>query len=173
MIDVTEHFGLARKLARRYEHFAAKYCGYAVEFDDLFQAACIALLSAARSFRPDAGYRFSTYAWFAIRNAMYRELHQARRLARSGATRHALLSDPADYSVSDDDVNEREALVAELLAELPEHERVVIRARYLEPERPTLAAVGQRYGVTKQRVEQLQARALRRMRRHVEAAVHE
>lgn len=52
---VSENTGLVHSLARRFYHVGAEY-------DDLFQAGCIGLLKALRSFDLSMGTAFSTYA---------------------------------------------------------------------------------------------------------------
>jgi len=58
------------------------------------------------------------------------------------------------------------AIVRKLLSSLPERSRVVLEARFglgTSPERVTLESIGQRYGITRERVRQIEADALRRL----------
>ncbi len=52
---VEENLGLAHSCVRR-------YIGRGIEYDDLYQTACIGLVKAAEKFDEARGYRFSTYA---------------------------------------------------------------------------------------------------------------
>lgn len=52
---VSTNLGLVRNLVRR-------FCNNGFEYDDLFQAGCIGLLKAIRSFDSSRGVMFSTYA---------------------------------------------------------------------------------------------------------------
>ncbi len=67
---VEDNLGLAHLCARR-------FMGRGVEYEDLFQAACLGLIKAAENFDPQRGVRFSTYAVPVI-------LGEVRRLFRDG-----------------------------------------------------------------------------------------
>ena len=67
---VRENLGLARACA-------ARFLGRGVEYDDLYQAACLGLLEATDRFEESRGLRFSTYAVPVI-------LGEVRRLFREG-----------------------------------------------------------------------------------------
>lgn len=67
-------------------------------------------------------------------------------------------------------LHRRREVVAAALAELPPRERRIVEARFLaSDEAPTLKALGRELGLTKERVRQLQERALARLRAALEA----
>ena len=61
---------LVQSYAGKYQHFY----GNKLEFEDLEQAGFYGLLVAAERFKPEAGFLFSTYAVFWIRQAILREI---------------------------------------------------------------------------------------------------
>lgn len=63
---------------------------------------------------------------------------------------------------------ETQALCHEALHVLDERERSIIEARYLDGTETILEEIAQKYGVTRERVRQLEARALRKMRQYLE-----
>lgn len=67
---VTRNFGLAHACANRFR-------GRGIEYDDLYQAACVGLVQAADRFDESRGLQFSTYAVPVI-------LGEVRRLFREG-----------------------------------------------------------------------------------------
>lgn len=67
---VQQNLGLARACAARFR-------GRGIEYDDLYQAACVGLIQAADRFDESRGLRFSTYAVPVI-------LGEVRRLFREG-----------------------------------------------------------------------------------------
>lgn len=67
---VEDNLGLAHLCARRFQ-------GKGIEYEDLFQAACLGLIKAAENFDQGRGVRFSTYAVPVI-------LGEVRRLFRDG-----------------------------------------------------------------------------------------
>lgn len=69
---VEENLGLVHSCANRFR-------GKGVEYDDLFQAGCIGLVKASKSFDKERGFAFSTYAVPVI-------LGEIRRIFRDGGT---------------------------------------------------------------------------------------
>lgn len=102
------------ELVKRYWNFAEKlsrsYYAAGVERDDLFQIAVIALFGAVRSYSPDKGAGFRTYASVCMRNGIF----DAAR--KSGAAKNA----PAGKTVSIDDAG---ALAGDVpIADIPSPE---------------------------------------------------
>lgn len=62
-------------------------------------------------------------------------------------------------------------LVSEALSELSERERIIIRERMLREEAVTLESLGQRLGISKERVRQVEAAALAKLKRALVARV--
>ena len=50
------------------------------------------------------------------------------------------------------------------MSQLPEREQLIIRERHLSPNPQTLQQVGEILGISRERVRQLEVRAMRRMR---------
>jgi RNA polymerase sigma-32 factor len=72
--------------------------------------------------------------------------------------------DPEDAAIAEDDTRRRSKWVAAALAELSVRERNVIHHRQLDDERSTHEELGKRLGVSKERVRQIEQRALGKMR---------
>ena len=73
------------------------------------------------------------------------------------------------------DTDRRTAWLNEALTELSERERRIVRERRLAEEAATLEALGDRLGISKERVRQIESRAIEKLRaaltkRHVENA---
>ena len=75
---------------------------------------------------------------------------------------------PEDNAMEHLDGDERARWIREALAELPEREEKIIRERLLKDDGRTLESLGQELGVSKERVRQLEARALAKLRRSLE-----
>ena len=65
----------------------------------------------------------------------------------------------------------RATLVREAMSDLSERERLIIRERKLEDEAVTLEALGERLGISKERVRQIEGNALEKLRRALIARV--
>jgi len=76
---VARHADLVRRIAH---HLAARLPA-SVEVDDLIQAGMIGLIEASRSYDPDQGASFETYASIRIRGAMIDEIRRGDWVPRS------------------------------------------------------------------------------------------
>lgn len=74
---------------------------------------------------------------------------------------------PEAEMISAQTARAKSAALAGALKGLPERERQIIEARHLSEKPPTLQEMGDKLGISAERVRQLEAQALRRMRRSV------
>jgi len=199
------------------------------EILELVAAGNVALMQAAGAFDADLGYRFSTYAYWGIRSAVFRHLNFLRRTVRLPRNLHEQMArlrkaeaalfqetgrEPTeaelaaslkctpekivelrcyqqhgqslDAPIGEDgdttfgetladpeaatpaayaEAADRLAALAEVMAQLSPRELEVIRLRAgLDGEELTLDAIGQRQGVSRERIRQIEAEARRKMR---------
>jgi len=134
----------------------------------------ISLIKAVQKFDFARGNRFSTYASWAIMKNFARTIpNELRQLERWRPHGDDLFDHTKDGRINNPEALERaqtakEMSVARLLAWLDEREQAIIRARFgLNPghEPMTLREVGEGLGITKERIRQVQARALKRLRK--------
>ena len=131
MIDASEHIGLVHVTVKR-------MCR---EFDDkeeMTGVAMVALCRAANRFDPTLGYRFSTYAVRAIRNAIFRQW-ELQTLPTKGHDRTSQMCDAVMDSLGrldptpEFEIAERRRhaadMVAELLEPLDDRSREVVIAQ--------------------------------------------
>jgi len=151
------------------------------DFAEVVSEGNMALLRAVEKFSVDRGFKFSTYACRAIIKAFSRTSMKHNR----HRTRFPVEFEPdlekSDWSqrrrenVEEDLVGELRSIVDGNLAELSDIEQTVLRRRFnWEAENPaplTLEQVGQIIGVTKERVRQIQNKALTKIRRLMEDGV--
>jgi RNA polymerase sigma-32 factor len=72
---------------------------------------------------------------------------------------------PEETALAADETRRRAHRIAAALAALPERERRIVEERHLSENAPLLREIGRRFGVSKERVRQLEKRALERLRR--------
>ena len=72
-----------------------------------------------------------------------------------------------------EEVDERRALLNAALGELPEREREIIRARRLQDEPSTLEELSHKFGISRERVRQIEVRAFDRLQRGMKNALRE
>jgi RNA polymerase primary sigma factor len=152
-----------------------KYAGPGQDFFDLVSDGNLSLLRATEQFDFARGVRFSTYATYAI----IRDF--ARRMGRE-KTRHTrfvtgpqeLFRSLADHRGGDStDMARRERsteAIRSLLGQLDDREQTIIVRHFgLNDERRTLVQLGRELGISKERVRQIESRALRKLRDTAEA----
>src|SRR3990170_5835863 len=125
------------------------------EYADRLQAGRIGLWQAILRFDAQRGICFSTYAWIAIRNHIWRAVRDAWQVAAWQVARRT--PDELSALVSAWEASELQQGLREGLNGLPERRRQVIVLAYgLEGESPhSLAEMGRMWGISRERVRQL------------------
>jgi RNA polymerase primary sigma factor len=153
-----------------------------VRVDDVVQEGNLGLLRALEKFDPDAGTRFATYATWWIRAYVSKYVKEARSIVRPRGGRVATADLSLDEPLDDEDETTRLERVEEprsgpedVLMQAQEARRVrdvlalhrgrigrlgwdIIERRLQHDERPSLEVVGQRWGVSRERVRQIELR---------------
>jgi RNA polymerase sigma factor (sigma-70 family) len=161
-------------------HVARKHMRYGADLMELVSDASVWLMRAIEKFDFARGVKFSTYASYSIMKnfARGRIEHIAgrdRKLVTGQEEILSLVGDRETLSVADtiDRAAEMGDLV-EVLQRLPARDRELIQAHYGlgDSDAQSLAQLGQKLGVTKARVQQLEAAAIKKLRRLMEERRH-
>ena len=167
---------LIRSNLRLVVSIAKKHMKPNANFFEMVSDGNISLIRAIEKFDYTRGFKFSTYASWAIMKNFARsipaEYTQLERFRTGNEEVFHQASDPRSERVNEEVVNKRqhEALM-QILSQLDPRERDIIVSRYgLNDGRPaqTLEQVGQKLGVTKERIRQLESRALQKLRKIAE-----
>jgi len=152
-----------------------------VDFSEIVSEGNMALLRAVEKFNVDRGFKFSTYACRAILKGFSRTAQKHTRHRNRFPVEFEPDLEKSDWSdrkrdmVEEDLVGELKTIVERNLAELSDVEQTVIRRRFnWQQEQPsplTLEEVGSIIGVTKERVRQIQNKALGKIRKLMEDGV--
>jgi RNA polymerase sigma factor (sigma-70 family) len=164
---------LIRSNLRLVVSIAKKHLKPNVSFFEMVSDGNMSLIRAIEKFDFTRGFKFSTYASWAIMKNYARSIPAEHQLLERFRTGHEEVfqssSDSRSSLWNDELVNsrQREAIMS-ILGELEDREREILVHRYglndgTQPQ--TLEQVGQRFGVTKERIRQLEARALRKLRK--------
>ncbi|XP_030927364.1 RNA polymerase sigma factor sigF, chloroplastic [Quercus lobata] len=211
-------------------HIAKQYLGRGLSFQDLLQEGSMGLMKSVVKFKPQAGCRFGTYAYWWIRQTIRKAIFQHSRTIRLPENVHTLLGKimeskriliqegnhhptkedlarhvgitldklekllyntrmplsmqqpvwadqkttfqevTADTGIEIPDVSVAKQLmrqhVRNLLSNLSPRERKIIRLRFgiENGEQKSLAEIGNMFGLSKERVRQLESRALYRLK---------
>ncbi len=151
-----------------------------VDFADLVSEGNMALLRAVDKFDCERGFKFSTYGCRAILKAFSRQGMKLSKYRQRFPTDFDPKLERSDYLETKraesvrDTASEVRRIVDENRADLSEIERTIIEHRFgfddrLRNEKPmTLEQIGQIIGVTKERVRQIQNKALDKIRDELE-----
>ncbi len=156
-----------------------------VDFGDLISEGNMALLRSVDKFDCGRGFKFSTYACRAILKSFSRVVMRTSRYRGRFPTEFDPTLEKSDYiemkrdDVESECVGELRDILNNNLADLSDIEQTVIRERFAldaapatEPVVPkTLEQVGALIGVTKERVRQIQNKALQKIRAALEESI--
>ncbi len=151
---------------------AKRHVGSAGNLFELISDGNLSLMRAVEKFDFGRGFKFSTYASWAIMKNFARSIpaestHRDRFLTGQDMT-FEMTADANNLQQEKEDHKEQvHTAIERILGRLDERERQVVEYRYglsgdAAPE--TLEEVGNRFGVTKERIRQIEARAIGKLR---------
>jgi RNA polymerase primary sigma factor/RNA polymerase sigma factor len=155
---------------------AKRHVGPTQNFFELVSDGNMSLMRAVEKFDYSRGNKFSTYASWAIMKNFARTIPDEHRRQDRFRTSHAEMFSATEDERTDQFEQEtvqaqRETQVGRILERLDEREQKIIIRRFglRRGEEPlTLKQVGVELGVTKERVRQIEARALSKLRKAAE-----
>lgn len=167
---------LIRRNLRLVVSIARKFVRDNSNFFEMVSDGNLSLMRAIEKFDYARGFKFSTYATWAIQRNFARSIpaehtHQTRfRTGGDDFFQQHRTTSVSQYEQERTNHHQREAL-STILERLDPRERDIITTRFgleagTEPQ--TLEKVGSQFGVTKERIRQLEARALRKLREFAE-----
>ena len=152
-----------------------------VDFAEIVSEGNMALIRAVEKFNVDKGFKFSTYACRAILKAFSRTAMKHSRHRQRFPVEFEPDLEKSNWNeirrdqVEEDCVVELKTIVDRNLADLSDVEQTVLKRRFNweqnESNPLTLEQVGRIIGVTKERVRQIQNKALTKIRRLMEEGV--
>lgn len=167
---------LIRSNLRLVVSIAKKYIKPTNNFFEMVSDGNMSLIRAIEKFDYTKGNKFSTYATWAIMKNFARSIPaEHKRLDRFRTGKDEVFQHSTEYRGSqfeEEVVNRNQnRVLMDILGQLDPRERDIVMFRYGlgEVDEPlTLEQVGQRFGVTKERIRQLESRALRKLRKIAE-----
>lgn len=140
-----------------------KYRNVDRDRDDAIAECESAVLRAMDKFDVRRGYKFSTYACRAIFLSLVRRYETGSRRIRRFGTQYTPMMDPKVH-VSQEKEDRDHLWDTIMKTDLTGPEMDILQARFFDSPTPTLEAIGVRMGVCKERVRQIQASALAKLK---------
>jgi RNA polymerase sigma factor (sigma-70 family) len=155
---------------------AKKFVESANNLTELISDGNISLMRAVEKFDADRGFKFSTYATYAIRRNFYRTIIQDRKVRRRHVSGEEELlklraAGPDEQQISEPQFAQLKGWLGKLLNQLNPREQLIVSLRYglqQNSEPQTLQDIAKNIGVCKERVRQLQTRALAKLQKAAE-----
>lgn len=147
---------------------AKQYVGKGVALDDLVSEGYIGLIKAAGKYDGSKGAKFTSYAASYVRKSIMQALAGSDRRYNDNASAR-LESMDGGGSSTDDRVEQGTATadVVAALGGLSERERSVVTLCFgIDGPQMTFAEVGEKLGITRERVRQIRKKAVRHLRRN-------
>ena len=150
---------------------AKKFVDASWSFDELVSEGNLALMRAVEKFNFALGNRFSTYATYAIQRHFYRLSQRGRQFRKRFVADDESIKDRAEEPAgseycSAEQIAHLKDVFTGFLAELEPRERRVVMARFgFDGKAPrTFRELGSQMGVCKERIRQIQGRAMDKLR---------
>jgi RNA polymerase sigma-32 factor len=183
---VTSHLRLAAKIAMGYR-------GYGLPQAEVISEANVGLMQAVKRFDPERGFRLATYAMWWIRASIQEYILRSWSLVKLGTTsaqkklffnlRKAksrigsdgegaaqwqdwLEDEDADQATDfaeKDELGVRRELLEKAMAVLNDREKDVLMQRRLRDDPVTLEDLSEQYGVSRERIRQIEVRAFEKL----------
>jgi len=153
---------------------AKRHIGPGMNLFELISDGNISLMRAVEKFDFGRGFKFSTYASWAIMKNFARSIPaENTRRDRFQTGQELTFELRADARTVESEIEQSHSRIAsaveKILDKLDEREREIIIDRYGlldRSEAQTLEQVGQKFGVTKERIRQIEARAMRKLKEY-------
>jgi len=150
---------------------AKKFIDASWTFDELVSEGNVSLMRAVEKFNFALGNRFSTYATYAIQRHFFRLSHRGRQFRKRFVNDDESMRGRADDGPPVDcrtpeQIDLLKDLFGRFLGELEARERRIVVARFGFDGRPprTFRELGSQMGVCKERIRQIQTRAMAKLR---------
>lgn len=158
-------------------NIAKRHIGNVSNFFELISDGNISLMRAVEKFDYSRGFKFSTYAsWAIIRNYARTIPEENYHMDRFMTGRDELIESRGDMARPDEEAiqsldTSMKDSIENVLVKLNEREREVIERRFglgqfTNPQ--TLEEVGRRFGVTKERIRQIEGKAIEKLRHMID-----
>jgi len=145
--------------------------------DDLIQEGSVCLVRCVDRFDTERGTQFSTYATLAVSRTCWKMIEHLTKVRRKETVRHFDLHkecwqpaiDLGQYDVQNSWALEQNPRLRQALSTLDERERAIL---FLRLERRKLKVIGRRFGICKERVRQIESKALEKLSEKLSGQEH-
>ena len=153
---------------------ARKFSSATMDYEDLISEGNVVLLNAVNKFDYSRGFRFSTYATHAVQRHFYRQMQKKQKQKTTEiATSSEILAETETQPEEEFHNPQLYKLAKQMIASfgdtLDEREHAILLGRFglgEDGSPQTLKTLASELGLSKERVRQLQVRAIEKLRQH-------
>src|ERR671927_380159 len=157
---VTSHLRLVAKIAMGYR-------GYGLPISEIVSEGNVGLMQAVKRFEPEKGFRLATYAMWWIKASI-------REDGDAGEWEGWLVDESASQEsrlVAEEQADNRHKALRDAMSVLNDRERRIFEARRLADDPITLEELAEEFGVSRERVRQIEVRAFEKVQKAVKNRV--
>jgi len=151
---------------------AYKHVGPMANVNELISDGNVSLMQAVEKFDYSKGFRFSTYAsWAILKNfakSIPEDSHRSEKFVTGQSELLNSVPDSSDRVAREEASTSMRSAINRVLSKLSVRERKIVSSRFgigIEDHAQTLGEVGKDLNVTRERVRQIEARAIQKMRK--------
>ena len=152
---VTSHLRLVAKIAMGYR-------GYGLPIGEVVSEGNVGLMQAVKRFEPEKGFRLATYAMWWIKASIQEYILRSWSLVKMGTT--------ANQKKLFFNLRKAKSKIS-ALGVLNERERRIFEARRLAEDPMTLEDLSTEFGVSRERVRQIEVRAFEKLQKAMKAGL--
>ena len=153
---------------------ARKFSSATMDYEDLISEGNVVLLNAVNKFDYSRGFRFSTYATHAVQRHFYRQMQKKQKQKTTEIATPSDMMAETEMQPEEDFHNPQlyklaKQMIASFGDALDEREHKIVLGRFglgEDGSPQTLKTLASELGLSKERVRQLQVRALEKLREH-------
>ena len=150
-----------------------KFVSPSFSFDELLSDGIVTLMNAVEKFDYSRGFRFSTYAYRSIaRNAYRQVMDRKKEMSRccnvADGSVEGTLEESGTASMDEKTWERLRSMLAGFMGRLDKRERLIVKARYAlghHRKIQTFQSIADKLGVSKERVRQLEQRAVGKLQK--------
>ncbi len=158
-------------------HIARGYSGYGLPQEDLIQEGNVGLMKAVRKFNPEVGVRLISFAVHWIKSEIHEYVLKNWKIVKVATTKAQRKlffdyltnedSDPMEIVEKEDFARDQINQLQSAISDLDERSQLILKERWLTDDKPTLHELADKYGISAERIRQIEKKAMEKIRTNI------